>query len=75
MLASTVEALRDAVRRQLGGPTQITVWLAFAVMVGFAALAQMFGSEAILGAFLAGVAVSVTNDRAAGTGATRENSR
>jgi Kef-type K+ transport system membrane component KefB len=60
------------VHRRLGGATQIAVRLSFAVMVGFAALAQVFGPEAILGAFLAGVAVSAISDRTAGTGATRD---
>ncbi len=71
LLASTISVLRDAVGHRLGGATQIAVRLSFAVMVGFAALAQVFGPEAILGAFLAGVAVSAISDRAAGTGATR----
>ncbi len=71
LVASTVGAFRTVVRRRLGGATQIAVRLSFAVMVGFAALAQVLGPEAILGAFVAGVAVSAVSDRTAGTGATR----
>ncbi len=71
LLASTIGVLRKAVARRLGGATQIAVRMSFAIMVGFAALAQVFGPEAILGAFLAGIAVSAISDRTAGTGATR----
>lgn len=71
LLASTAGPLRAAIGRRLGGATHITVRLSFTMMVGFAALAQMFGPEAILGAFLAGIAVSAVSDRAAGTGDTR----
>ncbi|MGQ0574782.1 MAG: cation:proton antiporter [Pseudonocardia sp.] len=72
LVASTLAPLRAAVAHRLGGATQIAVRLSFAVMVGFAALAQAFGPEAILGAFLAGVAVSAVSDRNAGSGATRD---
>lgn len=71
LVASSVPVLRVAVARRLGGATQLAVRLSFAAMVGFAALAQVLGPEAILGAFLAGVAVSAVSDRNAGSGATR----
>ena len=68
--ASTVERLRKAVERRQGGATQ-GVRLAVATMIGFAALAQVVGLQAILGSFVAGVAVSVISDRAKGSGTTR----
>ncbi len=68
---SAVERLKQAVARRAGGASQLGVRLGFAVMVGFAALAQVVGLEAILGAFVAGVAASLVSERAAGTGATR----
>lgn len=68
---SAVEALRRALARRVGGATQLGVRLAVVAMVGFAALGQVVGLEAILGAFVAGVAVSAISDRAQGTGATR----
>ncbi len=71
LLASNVSWLRDAIGHRLGGASQITVRLSFSMMVAFAALAQVFGPEAILGAFLAGIAVSAISDRTAGTGVTR----
>ena len=69
--ASTVERLRKAVERRQGGATQLGVRLAVATMIGFAALAQVVGLQAILGSFVAGVAVSVISDRAKGSGTTR----
>ncbi len=71
LAVSSIGVLRTAVRRRLGGASQIAVRMSFSVMVGFAALAQLFGPEAILGAFLAGLAVSAASDRVAGTGETR----
>lgn len=68
---SALEALRQALARRTGGATQLGVRLAVLVMVGFAALSQIVGLEAILGPFIAGVAVSAISDRAQGTGANR----
>lgn len=68
---STVDALRRALARRVGGASQLGVRLAVVMMVGFAALGQVVGLEAILGAFVAGVAVSAISDRVQGTGATR----
>lgn len=69
---SAIRGLRRAVDQRAGGASQLGVRLSFAVMVGFAALGEVFGLDAILGAFIAGVAVSAVSDRAAGTGATRD---
>lgn len=68
---STVAVLRRALAQRVGGATQLGVRLAVMVMVGFAALGQVVGLEAILGSFVAGVAVSAISDRGQGTGATR----
>lgn len=68
---SAVDPLRQALAQRVGGATQLGVRLAVLVMVGFAALSQVVGLEAILGSFVAGVAVSAISDRAQGTGATR----
>jgi Kef-type K+ transport system membrane component KefB len=68
---SAVEALRRALARRAGGTTQLGVRLAVVAMVGFAAVGQIFGLEAILGSFVAGVAVSAISDRAQHTGTTR----
>ncbi|MGH3786490.1 MAG: cation:proton antiporter [Pseudonocardiaceae bacterium] len=67
---SMFDVLRRAVARRAGGATQLGVRLAVLTMVGFAALGQLVGLEAILGAFVAGVAVSAISDRAQGTGTT-----
>ncbi len=69
--ASAFERLRKAVERRQGGASQLGVRLAVATMIGFAALSQVVGLAAILGAFAAGVAVGVISDRADGSGATR----
>lgn len=71
LAASMVPGIRRAVVSRFEGATQIAVRMSFAFMVGLAALAQIFGPEAILGAFLAGVAVSAISDRATGNGNTR----
>jgi Kef-type K+ transport system membrane component KefB len=68
---SAVDALRRALAPRVGGATQLGVRLAVVAMVGFAALGQVVGLEAILGSFVAGVAVSAISDRVQGTGATR----
>lgn len=68
---SAVDALRQALAQRVGGATQLGVRLAVMAMVGFAALGQIVGLEAILGSFVAGVAVSAISDRGQGTGATR----
>ncbi|MDQ4105542.1 MAG: cation:proton antiporter [Actinomycetota bacterium] len=68
---STFNALRRVAARRAGGATQLGVRLGLLTMVGFAALGQLVGLEAILGAFVAGVAVSAISDRAQSTGATR----
>ncbi|HVE97225.1 MAG TPA: cation:proton antiporter [Pseudonocardiaceae bacterium] len=68
---SAVDALRRALAQRVGGATQLGVRLAVMAMVGFAALGQIVGLEAILGSFVAGVAVSAISDRGQGTGATR----
>jgi Kef-type K+ transport system membrane component KefB len=68
---SAVDALRRALAQRVGGGTQLGVRSAVVVMVGFAALGQVVGLEAILGCFVAGVAVSAISDRVQGTGATR----
>ncbi len=68
---SAVDALRRALAQRAGGATQLGVRLAVLTMVGFAALGQVLGLEAILGAFIAGVAASAISDRAQGTGTTR----
>ncbi len=68
---SAVDALRQALAQRVGGATQLGVRLTVLVMVGFAALSQVVGLEAILGSFVAGVAVSAISDRAQGTGVTR----
>lgn len=69
---SAVDALRRALARRVGRGTQLGVRSAVVVvMVGFPALGQVVGLEAILGCFVAGVAVSAISDRVQGTGATR----
>jgi Kef-type K+ transport system membrane component KefB len=68
---SAVETLRRVLARRAGGTTQLGVRLAVVTMVGFAAVGQVFGLEAILGSFVAGVAVSAISDRAQHTGTTR----
>ncbi|MDQ4011101.1 MAG: cation:proton antiporter [Actinomycetota bacterium] len=68
---SAVAALRRTLARRVGGATQLGVRLALVAMVGFAALSQVVGLEAILGSFVAGVTVSAISDRAQGTGFTR----
>ncbi len=68
---SAADALRRVLAQRVGGATQLGVRLAVMVMVGFAALGQVVGLEAILGSFVAGVAVSAISDRGQGTGATR----
>ncbi|MGH3694892.1 MAG: cation:proton antiporter [Pseudonocardiaceae bacterium] len=68
---SAVNALRQALCQRVGGATQLGVRLAILTMVGFAALGQVLGLEAILGSFIAGVAASAISDRAQGTGTTR----
>lgn len=68
---SAVAVLRRALAQRVGGATQLGVRLAVMVMVGFAALGQVIGLEAILGSFVAGVAVSAISDRGQGTGTTR----
>ena len=60
---SVVQRLREAVARRSGGASQLGVRLAVATMLGFAALGQLVGLEAILGSFVAGVAVSAISDR------------
>lgn len=64
--ASAVHRLRRLIAAKSGAATQLTVRASFALMVGFAALAGALGLEAILGAFAAGVAVSVLDAGAAG---------
>ena len=68
---SAVDALRRALAQRIGGATELGVRLAVVAMVGFAALGQVVGLEAILGSFVAGVAVSAISDRVQGTGVTR----
>lgn len=68
---SAIDELRRVLARRAGGATQLGVRLAVVAMVGFAALGQVLGLEAILGSFVAGVAVSAISDRSHGTGATR----
>ncbi len=60
---SVVQRLREAVARRSVGASQLWVRLAVATMLGFAALGQLVGLEAILGSFVAGVAVSAISDR------------
>ena len=63
---SSFARLRRAFARRAGGASRIVVRTSFTLMVGFAALANAVGLEAILGAFAAGVVVSVIADRVAG---------
>lgn len=63
---SALERLRGALSRRAYGSSRILIRGSFALMVGFAALADAVGLEAILGAFAAGVVVSVVSDRVDG---------
>ena len=63
---SSFARLRRAFAQRAGGASRIVVRTSFTLMVGFAALANAVGLEAILGAFAAGVVVSVIADRVAG---------
>jgi len=63
---SSFARLRRAFARRAGGASRIVVRTSFTLMVGFAALANAVGLEAILGAFAAGVVVSVIADHVAG---------
>lgn len=65
---SALERLRAALARRAYGSSRILIRASFALMVGFAALAGAVGLEAILGAFAAGVLVSVVSDRVDGAG-------
>jgi len=64
---SALERFRRALRQRAYGASRIGIRTSFAMMVGFAALASAVGLEAILGAFAAGVVVSVISDRIEGT--------
>lgn len=64
---TALERLRGALSRRAHGSSRILIRVSFALMVGFAALADAVGLEAILGAFAAGVVVSVVSDRVDGS--------
>ena len=64
---SALDRLRGALRVRAYGASRILIRASFALMVGFAALASAVGLEAILGAFAAGVVVSVVSDRVDGS--------
>ena len=64
---SALERLRAALAQRAYGASRILIRASFALMVGFAALASAVGLEAILGAFAAGVVVSVVSDRVDGS--------
>lgn len=64
---SVLQRLRGALSRRAYGSSRILIRASFALMVGFAALAGAVGLEAILGAFAAGVVVSVVSDRVDGS--------
>jgi len=65
---TALERLRGALAQRAYGSSRILIRASFALMVGFAALAGAVGLEAILGAFAAGVVVSVVSDRVDGAG-------
>ncbi|HVF79854.1 MAG TPA: cation:proton antiporter [Solirubrobacteraceae bacterium] len=64
---SVLQRLRRALSQRAHGASRILIRASFALMVGFAALASAVGLEAILGAFAAGVVVSVVSDRVDGS--------
>lgn len=64
---SVLRRLRRALSQRAYGASRILIRASFALMVGFAALASAVGLEAILGAFAAGVVVSVVSDRVDGS--------
>jgi Kef-type K+ transport system membrane component KefB len=64
---SALQRLRAAIAARAYGASRILIRASFALMVGFAALAGAVGLEAILGAFAAGVVVSVVSDRVDGS--------
>ena len=64
---SALQRLRGALAMRAYGSSRILIRASFALMVGFAALAGAVGLEAILGAFAAGVVVSVVSDRVDGS--------
>jgi len=64
---SALDRLRMAFSARAYGASRILVRASFALMIGFAALASAVGLEAILGAFAAGVVVSVVSDRVDGS--------
>jgi Kef-type K+ transport system membrane component KefB len=64
---SALDRLRTAFGARAYGASRILIRASFALMIGFAALASAVGLEAILGAFAAGVVVSVVSDRVDGS--------
>jgi Kef-type K+ transport system membrane component KefB len=64
---SALDRLRRVLSARAYGASRILIRSSFALMVGFAALASAVGLEAILGAFAAGVVVSVVCDRVDGS--------